>query len=247
VAQNLVGIREPAGSDYTGRAELNYNNVYNNTNNYVLSKGSGTVKGADSISVAPNFINPAQGDFRLGRRATGQGVDSPVIDKGSDTADAVGLGGRTAFIDKYPDTGPVDLGYHETRLNLTEGNVTVSQATMALSPGGEDLTFTATLAPGAGSDGIELGMEYLEVSVGDFQFLLSTASAQGGGAQWTYGSAGTISATATRVVNGAIEIARQANGLAAEATVSMTTSVAIRLGDDFGATRIPLRGLLQYP
>jgi hypothetical protein len=247
VVQSPVGIREPAGSDYTGRAVLNYNDVYNNTSNYELSKGSGTVKGTGSISVAPNFIDPTRGDFRLGRKATGQGVDSPVIDKGSDTADVVSLGGRTAFIDKYPDTGPVDLGYHETLLHLTEGNVAVSQATVALSLGGEDLTVTATLTPGAESDGVELGLEYLEMSVGKFQFFLPIASAQGGGSQWTYGSTGTVSATATRLTNGSIEIALQANGLVAETTVSMTTNIAIRVGDDFGATIIPLRGLLQYP
>lgn len=247
VAQSPVGIREPAGSDYTGRAQLTYNNVYNNTSNYELSKGSGTVRGPGSISVAPNFINPAQGDFRLGRKATGQSVDSPVIDKGSDIAEAVGLGGRTAFSDKYPDTGPVDLGYHETLLNLTEGNVTVSQATVALSPSGEDLTVTAMLAPGAEGDGVELGTEYIEVSVGGFQFFLPSASAQGGGTQWTYGNPGTVSATATRLANGAIEVALQANALAVETTISTTTGIAVRLGDDFGATMIPLRGLLQYP
>lgn len=247
VVQSPVGIREPAGSDYTGWAELNYNNVYNNTSNYELSKGSGTVKGAGSISAAPNFINPAQNDFRLGRKATGQGVDSPLIDKGSDTADAVGLGGRTAFIDKYPDTGLVDLGYHETLLHLTEGNVAVSQAAIALSPDGEDLLVTTILTPGTESDGVELGMEYLEASIGKFQFFLPMASAHGGGSQWTYGSTETVSATATRLPSGAIEIMLQAHGLAAETLVSMTTSIAVSVGDDFGATTISLRGLLQYP
>ena len=43
VAQNQVGIREPAGSGYTGKTILNYNHVYNNSGgNYVLSKGSGS-------------------------------------------------------------------------------------------------------------------------------------------------------------------------------------------------------------
>lgn len=247
VVNNAIGIKEPAGTDYVGHAILDYNNVYNNTSNYQLSKGSGTVKGANSLSDDPIFVDPANGDFHLGRRDTGQVADSPVIDKGSDTAEAVGLGGRTAFIDKYPDTGRVDLGYHETRLHLAEGTLTVNQATVALSEAGEDLTLSVNLRPSATSDGIEAGAEYVQVGFGGFQFFLPSANAHGGGPQWTYVGAGGVSGTVTSLGDGSVDIALQATGLAAEATLSTTTSISIHVGDDFAATAVPLRGILQYP
>jgi len=71
-----------------------------------------SVPGPNSISLAPGFVNAAGEDFRLGRVAAGQPTDSAVIDGGSELAAALGLGSRTAFTDRYPDTGPVDLGYH---------------------------------------------------------------------------------------------------------------------------------------
>jgi parallel beta-helix repeat protein len=246
VVKNAVGIREPAGSDYTGRATLDYNDVYNNTTNYALSAGSGTVKGSHSISLAPGFVDPANGDFGLGRKATGQLTDSPVIDKGSDKAEALGLGGRTAFTDKYPDTGQVDLGYHKTLLNLTEGTTTVSQATVTLSPSGEDLTVAATLQVGAGTDGVEPGTEYVEVGVGGFLFFLPPISFQGGGGQWSYAGSGGVSGTLA-VSGNSVAVSLQASGLAAETTISTSTGISVRMGDDFGATAIPLRGVLQYP
>ena len=128
VVQNQVGIREPAGSGYTGKTILNYNDVYNNSGgNYVLSKGSGSAPGSNSISLDPVFVAPANADFRLGRRATGQAADSPAIDRGSDTASNLSLGGRTAFTDKYPDVGQVDLGYHETLIRSSQGTLTVDE------------------------------------------------------------------------------------------------------------------------
>ena len=81
--------------------------------NYQLS-GSGI--GANSISVYPEFVNPAIKDFRLSRVGAGQAVNSPCIDAGSTTAEARDLGGRTAFTDNSPDVGIVDLGYHGTEL-----------------------------------------------------------------------------------------------------------------------------------
>src|SRR5262249_6899751 len=123
VANNPVGIKEPGGAGYTGLATLDYNDVASNGTNYDLTP---SVPGANSISSPPVFVNAAGGDFRLGRVATGQASDSPCIDRGSDTSSALGLAGRTAFTDKTPDTGQVDLGYHGTVLYPSQGTLTLS-------------------------------------------------------------------------------------------------------------------------
>jgi hypothetical protein len=70
----------------------------------------------NSISVYPEFVDPATKDFRLKRVGAGQMVDSPCIDAGSTTAEVSVIGGRTAFTDHSPDVGIVDLGYHGTEL-----------------------------------------------------------------------------------------------------------------------------------
>jgi nitrous oxidase accessory protein NosD len=72
VVNNPTGIKEPGGSDYTGHATLNYNDVYGNTTaNYDLSNGSGTVKGPNSISALPVFIDPAHQDWSAAAPASG--------------------------------------------------------------------------------------------------------------------------------------------------------------------------------
>ena len=167
VVQNQVGIREPAGSGYTGKTILNYNDVYNNSGgNYVLSKGSGSAPGSNSISLDPVFVAPTTADFRLGRKATGQAANSPAIDRGSDTAANLNLGGRTAFTDKYPDVGQVDLGYHETLIRSSQGTLTLDEMTLTFDPSGDSFMLSGNLRPGEGSDGMELGLEYVEVELG---------------------------------------------------------------------------------
>ena len=51
--------------------------MFGNTQGYAL--GPVTKAGPGSISAAPGFVDAANGDFRLGRIATGQLVDSPCI------------------------------------------------------------------------------------------------------------------------------------------------------------------------
>lgn len=62
-----------------------------------------------SISVYPEFVDLPNKDFRLK-------VNSLCIDAGSASAEARGLGGRTALTGNSPDVGIVDLGYHGTEL-----------------------------------------------------------------------------------------------------------------------------------
>ncbi|MGE0681061.1 MAG: right-handed parallel beta-helix repeat-containing protein [Candidatus Binatia bacterium] len=246
IIQNKVGVKEPAGSNYTGHATLDYNDVYGNTTNYDLSHGSGTVQGANSFSASPAFINPASGDFRLSRQATGQAVDSPAIDKGSDTAENLNLSGRTAFTDKYPDVGQVDLGYHGTPLNPAAGTTTVTQALLSFGLTGQDFTLAANLLPGEDSDGIEAGAEFIRISFGGYEYLLPIGNFTPSGSGWSYVSGGT-SATIEELGNGSVDVMLQVNGLAAQAAISTSMGISVQVGDDFASALVNFRGVLQYP
>lgn len=248
VVQNPVGVREPAGSDYVGRAVLDYNDVYGNTSDYALSKGSGSKPGSSSLSLPPVFVDPMTTDFRLGRKATGQTADSPLIDKGSDTAEAVGLGGRTAFTDKYPDKGRVDLGYHETLLHLAEGTPTVNQAAIVLDGSGERFTVSANLRLGAKSDGVVLGTDFVLVTFGGFPLFLPAIGFQRQGSGWLYSGGEQVSqATLEDLGDGSVNVTLQTTGFAVETAIATTTGIAVQIGDDFAATSISLKGTLSFP
>lgn len=248
IAQNPTGVREPAGTDYTGQATLDYNDVYGNTSNYVLSKAKLTVIGANSISANPQFVDPTNGDFRLGRTETGQAVDSAAINKGSDTAENVNLGGRTAFTDKSPDVDQVDLGYHGTPLNPTEGEATVNQATLTFTQSGQGFSLVANLRPGTGSDGIETGTEFAQVSFGGYQYLLPIANFTQSGSVWSYnGGNGVSAATLEKLSDGSVNIMLQVSGLSLQATISTSMGIAVQIGDDFASSLVSFHGVLQYP
>jgi parallel beta-helix repeat protein len=236
VVGSPVGFKEPAGDGYTGQVTLDFNDAYANTQNYGL--GPLTKAGPGSISVTPGFVDATGGDFRLGRLATGQPADSGVIDKGSDTASAVGLGGRTAFTDKYPDVVRVDLGYHGTALYPSQGPMTVSQAALTFDQiGGVGFTFSGNLKPGAGSDGMNPGVDYAEVTFGDLDLLLWTAG---------YQQQGAVSATLQKQADGGVDFTIQATGLSLS-SVKFPTSVGLRIGDDFGSATVLLTGSLHTP
>jgi parallel beta-helix repeat protein len=232
VVQNPVGMREPAGSDYKGRAILDYNDVYNNSgSNYMLSKGSGSAPGPNSISLDPIFVAPAHGDFRLGRQATGQTADSPAINRGSDTAENLGLGGRTAFTDKYPDLGQVDLGYHETLLRPSQGTLTLDGATLTLGLSDDGFTLSGNLRPGDASDGMEPGVEYVEVEFGGFLFFFP---------------AGDSRVTLDKLADGSVDLTVTGTADFGQFLVP-TLGASFRLGDDFASAVVRLGGTLQFP
>jgi hypothetical protein len=249
VMNSPVGIKEPGGEPYKGRTLLDHNNVFAcSVRNYDLSGGGNTKVGLNSISLDPIFVNPAADDFRLGRRATGQLSDSPAIDQGMETAEATGLDSRTAFTDKHPDMGRVDLGYHETLLRPAQGTVRVKHVVVTLDADGEDLMVSAVLRPGPGNDGVQIGTEYAEVGVGGYRFFLPAVSFQSGGLRrWAYADGKETSGTVKRMPDGTIEVILRARGLAVETLLSSTTDIGVRVGDDFGATAVPLKGRLHYP
>lgn len=87
-----------------------YNNVWNNEDNY-----AGSPPGDKDFSKDPLFVSlPSEeyGDYFLSQLVTGQTVDSPCVNAGSDTAAKLGLDEKTTRIDKVGDSGRVDLGYH---------------------------------------------------------------------------------------------------------------------------------------
>ena len=196
----------------------------------------GTNAGDTLMIVLPGFVDPANGDFRLGRIVTGQGVDSACIDKGSDSADAVGLGSLTAFTDKFPDAGRVDLGYHGTLRYPSEGIVTVSQATLTLSQDGAGLTFSANLKPGEGGDGLNPVDDFVQVTFGDLNVFHWTGGPAQNGSQWTL----------QKLADGSVNIAVQVTGLS-PATLKFPTSVTVRIGDDYAPASVLLVGVLQVP
>jgi len=111
IVMNPVGIKEQGGGVFT----LDHNDVFaNDEDDYQLS--ASTI-GVGSISIYPEFVDPANADFRLSQIGAGQAVDSPCIDAGSATAAALGLDSRTAFTDGSPDVGVVDLGYHRSTVD----------------------------------------------------------------------------------------------------------------------------------
>jgi hypothetical protein len=248
VVQNPVGVREPAGSDYSGHATLDYNDVYGNTTNYALSAGSGTVKGSHSLTVSPAFVDPANNDFRLSRKATGQSTDSPVINKGSNTTENLGLSGWTAFTDKSPDTDQVDLGYHGTRLSVAEGTTTISQAALTFNQSGQSFTLAANLRPGTKSDGIEPGTEFVQISFGGYQYLLPAANFTKSGSKWVYnGGNGVSAASLQELTDGSVNLTLQVSGLALEAAISTSMGISVQIGDDFASALVNFQGVLQYP
>jgi predicted outer membrane repeat protein len=68
--------------------------------------------GVGNTDQDPEFVTGDDGGYYLSHTASGQGVDSPCIDTGSDTSSARGLNNRTTRTDNTPDTGQVDMGYH---------------------------------------------------------------------------------------------------------------------------------------
>ena len=246
IANNAIGIKEQG----TGVSTLDYNDLFGNLQPHQLI---GSVLGLHSIALDPRFVDEPGDDYRLGRVASGQPADSPAIDAGSTTSDAMNLEGRTAFTDKAADAGTVDLGFHGTLLYPAEGTVTVSGANITFNSGlaNDGFSLAMKLTPGAGSDGIGVGSEYVEITFGAIVFAMPVSGFQPSGAnQWTYrGSPNGQIATGTFVKNGdgSVNLSVTASGLTM-AYADAPISLGVRIGDDFGVNPgVSLRGSLSFP
>ncbi|RJP21299.1 MAG: hypothetical protein C4520_09805 [Candidatus Abyssobacteria bacterium SURF_5] len=93
-----------------------------------------TLEWADgNLDADPLFADGPLGDYYLSQLAAGQSADSPCVDAGSDTAEALGLDAYTTRTDHQQDGGMVDMGYHyspltEILLLLPAAGETLSEA-----------------------------------------------------------------------------------------------------------------------
>jgi predicted outer membrane repeat protein len=90
---------------------ISYSNIDESTQSIsdayaIINSGDGYYAGANgNLSVDPKFVTGTFGSYYLAS-------DSQCIDAGSDTAENLGLDGKTTSATDTPDSGVVDLGYH---------------------------------------------------------------------------------------------------------------------------------------
>lgn len=125
VADNRAGSSSGSVANWWGAAPTFENCILwgNGDEHILIESGSvgldyscvqgGWVGGSD-ISSDPLFVSGPLGDYYLSCQAAGQDADSPCIDSGSDTAEALGLDKLTTRTDGVPDASNVDMGYHYT-------------------------------------------------------------------------------------------------------------------------------------
>jgi parallel beta-helix repeat protein/predicted outer membrane repeat protein len=68
--------------------------------------------GEGNIDTDPLFVDGPSGGHYLSQVAAGQAEDSPCLDAGSASAEALGLGEKTTRTDEAADSGMADMGYH---------------------------------------------------------------------------------------------------------------------------------------
>ncbi len=68
--------------------------------------------GEGNIDEDPLFLSGPFGGFYLSQRSAGEPNDSPCVDAGSASSQAIGLDDRTTRTDQVGDAGLVDMGYH---------------------------------------------------------------------------------------------------------------------------------------
>lgn len=73
---------------------------------------TGRMGGVENHGNDPFFVPGPGGCYYLTQVAAGQGVDSPCVDSGSDTAGSLELDTATTRSDEGVDVGIVDIGYH---------------------------------------------------------------------------------------------------------------------------------------
>ena len=82
----------------------------------VWVEAGSTLTWADgNVDDDPRFVTGRLDDYYLSQRKSGQGIDSPGLNAGSDYASAVGLVGYTTRTDDARDEGIVDIGYHHPK------------------------------------------------------------------------------------------------------------------------------------
>jgi hypothetical protein len=75
-------------------------------------EGGWSGAGSNNIDQDPCFVGGPEGDYYLSQISASQGVTSPCVDAGSDSAFNLGLDPSTTRTDTMVDIGFVDMGYH---------------------------------------------------------------------------------------------------------------------------------------
>lgn len=107
VVSNTYGLRTTGAITET----ITFNDVWGNTtSNY---SGLPDPTGSNgNISLDPIFVSSPHGDYYLSQLSSGQALQSPCVDAGSDLAVNIGLQNRTTRTDREVDSDIVDMGYH---------------------------------------------------------------------------------------------------------------------------------------
>jgi hypothetical protein len=102
-----------------GNTATNGSQIYSSSSTTTVSFSDiqGGWSGTGNMNEDPCFVAGPLGDFYLSQVATGQLVDSPCVDTGSDLASVFGLDEFTTRIDHVGDAGIVDMGYHYGPIN----------------------------------------------------------------------------------------------------------------------------------
>ena len=109
-------------ADNAGGSE-SYCLFYNNPDGNL----SGIPGGSGNLTGNPLFVTGNLGDYYLSQVAAGQAADSCAINKGSDTALALGLNTKTTATNDAYDSGQVDMGYHFSRaVDMPQFSLTTS-------------------------------------------------------------------------------------------------------------------------
>ncbi len=74
--------------------------------------------GKDNINADPCFVSGQMGEYYLSQISAGQIIQSPCVDKGSDTAENLSMHFSTTCTSGAYDTGIVDMGYHYVGANV---------------------------------------------------------------------------------------------------------------------------------
>lgn len=107
IVSNTYGLRTAGTITET----ITFNDVWrNSTSNYSGLPDPTSSDG--NISLDPIFVSGPHGDYYLSQLSSGQALQSPCVDAGSDLAVNIGLQNRTTRTDKEVDSGIVDMGFH---------------------------------------------------------------------------------------------------------------------------------------
>jgi parallel beta-helix repeat protein len=103
----LWGNSDSGGTDES--AQINGDTIIT----YSCVQGwTGSLGGVGNIGADPFFVSGPGGDYYLSQINAGQGVDSPCVDAGSDTAANLGMDILSTRTDEVSDVSVVDMGYH---------------------------------------------------------------------------------------------------------------------------------------